>query len=166
MADQPGSEITSDYRIVADRLIGAATSDHQAWERLAHLTDYYPRRLSGSQMLEDAIDWSVNKLKEDGIPEVRTQEVQVPHWVRGVEYARVLSPVPMELPMLGLGGSVGTGGSPIRAEVLIVSSFEDLERRADEASGRIVVWNVPFTDYGATVQYRARGAIDRMLAVK
>lgn len=160
MADQPGSEITSDYRIAAGRLIEAATSDHQAWERLAHLTDYYPRRLSGSQMLEDAIDWSVNKLKEDGIPEVRTQEVQVPHWVRGDEYARVLSPVPKELPMLGLGGSVGTGGEPVTAQVLVVGSFQELEDRADEARGRIVVWNVPFTDYGATVQYRGRGAIE------
>jgi carboxypeptidase Q len=153
-------DLTAGYRAAADRIIEAATADHHAWNRLAHLTDYYPHRLGGSQMLEDALDWSVKTLSEDGISKVWTQDVPVPHWVRGREHARVLHPVPKELPMLGLGGSVGTGGEPIIAEVLIVGSFQELEDRADEADGRIVVWNVPFTDYGATVQYRGRGAVE------
>jgi carboxypeptidase Q len=43
--------------------------------------------------------------------------------------------------------------------VLVVSSFDDLERRAADARGRIVLFDVPFTTYGETVQYRVRGAI-------
>jgi carboxypeptidase Q len=60
--------------------------------------------------------------------------------------------------MLGLGGSIGTPEAGITAEVLVVGSFEDLEARKDEAAGKIVLFNVPFTSYGRTVQYRTNGA--------
>lgn len=48
--------------------------------------------------------------------------------------------------------------SGIKAEVLVVESFEELKRRAGEAVGRIVVFNQPFVSYGETVAYRAYGA--------
>jgi carboxypeptidase Q len=42
---------------------------------------------------------------------------------------------------------------------LVVESFAELERRAGEARGKIVLFDVPFTSYGETVQYRSRGAV-------
>jgi carboxypeptidase Q len=65
----------------------------------------------------------------------------------------------MDLPMLGLGGSVGTPPEGIRAEVLVVGSFEELELRGDQAKGKIVLLNAPFTSYGQTVTYRVVGAV-------
>jgi carboxypeptidase Q len=59
--------------------------------------------------------------------------------------------------MLGLGNSVGTPRGGIEAEALVVSDFEDLERQKDKARGRIVVFNVPFTNYRETVEYRVNG---------
>ena len=56
--------------------------------------------------------------------------------------------------MLGLGGTIGTPPSGITADVLVVTSFDDLKARAAEARGKIVLFDVPFTNYGATVQYR------------
>jgi carboxypeptidase Q len=44
--------------------------------------------------------------------------------------------------------------------VLVVRSFDDLAAKAAEARGKIVLFDVPFTGYGATVQYRSRGAIE------
>jgi carboxypeptidase Q len=61
--------------------------------------------------------------------------------------------------MLGLGGSVGTPAEGLRAEVLVVESFAELEERAAEARGKIVLFDAPFTSYGQTVQYRGRGAV-------
>jgi carboxypeptidase Q len=61
--------------------------------------------------------------------------------------------------MLGLGGSVGTPPDGLTAEVLVVSSFDELERRRDQARGRIVLFDVPFTTYGQTVRYRTAGAV-------
>jgi carboxypeptidase Q len=83
----------------------------------------------------------------------------VPHWVRNEESLRLVEPVPADLPMLGLGGSVATPPGGLTAEVLVVDSFEDLEARADAARGRIVLFDVPFTTYGETVQYRTAGAV-------
>jgi carboxypeptidase Q len=62
--------------------------------------------------------------------------------------------------MLGLGSSIGTPSAGITAPVLAVSSFDDLKHRAAEARGKIVLYDVPFTTYGQTVQYRTRGAIE------
>jgi carboxypeptidase Q len=61
--------------------------------------------------------------------------------------------------MLGLGGSIATPPGGIRAEVLVVSSFDELEQRASEAQGKIVLFDAPFTSYGQTVAYRSQGAI-------
>jgi carboxypeptidase Q len=84
--------------------------------------------------------------------------VMVPRWVRGRESLEVVTPFPRPLVMLGLGGSVGTPPEGIEAEVLVVSSFDELERQAAEARGRIVVFDVPYTTYGETVRYRSSGA--------
>jgi carboxypeptidase Q len=62
--------------------------------------------------------------------------------------------------MLGLGGSVGTPRAGITAPVLVVSSFEELERRKEDARGKIVLFDAPFVDYGVSVAYRRAGAVE------
>jgi carboxypeptidase Q len=81
----------------------------------------------------------------------------VPKWVRGAESLTLVSPGPRPLPVLGLGGSVGTPPGGIEADALVVSTFAELESRAGDARGRIVVFNAPYTNYGETVQYRSSG---------
>jgi carboxypeptidase Q len=147
------------YRDAATRLINAALEDSAAYLRLAELVDRFGHRFSGSESLERAIDWILAEMKADGLENVRGEPVMVPRWVRGEESARLVEPRSVELPMLGLGGSVATPGGGITAEVLIVSSFAELEQRADEAQGKIVLFDVPFTGYGQTVQYRTNGAV-------
>lgn len=146
------------YRADADRLIDAALGDSAAYARLAHLTDTFGPRLSGSDNLEQAIDWILAEMRRDGLDAVRGEPVMVPHWVRGDESAEMTSPRRQRLGMLGLGMSVGTPPEGIEAPVLVVSSFEELTRRKEEARGRIVVFDAPFTTYGETVRYRTTGA--------
>jgi carboxypeptidase Q len=151
--------VAARYRAVADRIIDAALADSGAYQRLAELTDRFGPRLSGTDNLERALDWILAQMKRDGLDRVRGEPVMVPHWVRGEESAQLIEPRPRELPMLGLGGSVGTPPDGITAEVMVVGSWEELLRRGTEAQGKIVLFNVPFTDYGTTVQYRSRGAV-------
>jgi carboxypeptidase Q len=61
--------------------------------------------------------------------------------------------------MLGLGGSIATPPEGITADVMVVTSYDDLARRAAEAKGKLVLFNVPFTNYGETVRYRTGGAV-------
>jgi carboxypeptidase Q len=146
------------YRDPSSRLIGAALADTAAWSRLAELTDTFGHRLSGSKGLEDAITWALAEMKRDGLEDVRGERVMVPHWVRGRESADLVSPVRHPLVMLGLGNSVGTPPGGIEAEAVVVRSFDDLDARGTALKGRIVVYNVPWTNYGETVRYRSSGA--------
>jgi len=147
------------YRPAADSLIRAATADSAAWNRIAELVDGFGPRFSGTPELERAIDWVLAQMQADGLENVHAEPVMVPRWVRGRESATLLAPRETELHMLGLGGSIGTPAEGIEAEVLVVGSFDELQRRAAEARGRIVLFDVPFTTYGETVQYRGTGAI-------
>ncbi len=151
------SALIARYRPVAERIIASATRDSAAWQRLALMVDTYGHRLSGSPSLEQAIDWMLGQMKQDGLERVRGEPVMVPHWVRGEESAELIQPRRMNLPMLGLGMSVGTPDSGITAPVLVVSDFAELNRRAAEAKGKIVLFDAPFVTYGRTVQYRVRG---------
>jgi carboxypeptidase Q len=150
--------IADEYGDVARRIIAAALGDSSAYARLEVLVDRFGHRFSGSDELERALDWILAEMRADGLEHVRGEPVMVPRWVRGAESATLIEPRARALPMLGLGGSVGTPPEGITAEVIVVGSWEELEARADDAQGKIVLYNVPFTTYGRTVQYRVDGA--------
>lgn len=148
------------YQRDANRIIEAATGTHRAYERLGDLVDTFGHRLSGSVALEQAIDWIVQQMENDGLDNVRTDHVMVPHWERGQESVIMTLPRVMPMPMLGLGGSIGTPVGGIKAEVMVVNSFEELNQRKEEAAGRIVLYDVEFTTYGETGLYRRQGAVE------
>jgi carboxypeptidase Q len=156
---QPDGPVARQYRAVADRIIDGALADSAAaWTKLARFTDYSGNRFTGTPALERGIDWVIAEMKKDGLDSVRGEPAMVPHWVRGKESATLVQPPVANLPMLGLGGSVGTPKGGITADVLVVTSFDDLTAKAAQARGRIVLFDVPFTQYGATVRYRGGGA--------
>ena len=142
----------------AERLLKAALADDFAWQRLAEMTDSFGSRFSGSDNLERAIAWAVATMKADGLENVRTEPVMVPRWIRGHESAEILGPPNRPVAMLGLGGTVATPPEGIQAEVLAVSSFDDLRVKQADAHGRIVLFDVPFTTYQETVAYRTGSA--------
>jgi carboxypeptidase Q len=147
-----------DYRAAAGRIIGAALTSDKAYVRLSHLTDHIGHRLSGSPALERAVAWAIDEMKKDGLDHVRGEKVMVPHWVRGEESAEILTPISRKMSMLGLGNSVATPAEGITAEAVVVRNFDELEALGERVRGKIVVYNAPFTNYGATARYRSSGA--------
>jgi carboxypeptidase Q len=145
------------YRATAGRIIGAALVSDHAYTRLAYLTDNIGNRLSGSKSLERAIEWALAEMKRDGLDNVRGEKVMVPHWVRGEESLELTAPQQLKLSLLGLGNSVGTPAEGIAAEAVVVRNFAELDALGEKVRGKIVVYNAPFTNYGATVQYRGAG---------
>ncbi|KAG5856784.1 hypothetical protein ANANG_G00011550 [Anguilla anguilla] len=156
-------EEISGYAEVAQKIIDLAVygdARNRSYEKLAKFTDTVGHRLSGSRNLEHAIEYMYNALTKDGLDNVHLEPVKIPHWVRGKESAVILRPRNHPLAILGLGSSVGTPREGIKAEVLVVKSFDELKQRASEAEGRIVVYNQPFVSYGETVKYRSSGAAE------
>jgi len=156
-ADGPAAWV-GEYQAPATRLINEATRDQFAWDRLSVLTDTIGHRLSGTPELDRAIAWAVSEMNRDGLENVHTEKVMVPHWVRGAESAEMTSPSKHAFAMLGLGGSVGTPRDGIEAAVVVLHGFEELEAHASSVRGQIVLLNVPFTNYGETSRYRRAGA--------
>ena len=154
-------EIDPEGRIAtaAGPLREAAAASSVGYETLAELCDNYGHRLSGTQTLEDAIDWAAGKMREFGFVNVHKEPVEVPVWVRNAESLEILSPAHHRLAMLGLGRSVGTPAEGITAPITRVGSFDELESLPDEEiEGRIVLFDAHFEGYGETVRYRSRGA--------
>ena len=150
--------IADRYRATANRMIATEFADSSAWNRLAEMTDKFGNRLSGSASLERTIDWMLVQMKDDGLENVHGEKVMVPHWVRGEESASLIAPRATPLHMIGLGRSIGTVKAGITAPVMVVGSFDELTKRAAEAKGKIVLFDVPFTSYGETVRYRFSAA--------
>ena len=157
----------SEYQPTVDKIIKAARQENDSYMKLQELCDDIGCRLSGSPELEKAIDWAVQSMQEDGHENVRKEPVNVPKWVRGKETCELVSPRPMVIQMLGLGGSIGTGAEGIEADVIVVDSKEELDQLPDEAiQGKIVVFNSAMprfsetegSGYGSTVIYRSNGA--------
>jgi len=150
--------LSEQYRESASKLIDAALLDQGGMEKLAYLCDRIGNRLSGSPALERAVTWAAAQMKADGLANVVTPRVKVPHWVRGNENAALIEPVARPLTIMGLGGSVGTPKRGITAVVVPVSSFEDLEKLGrNGVEGKIVLFNVPYDGYNRTVVYRTSG---------
>jgi len=144
------------HRETAGRILGRALVDEGAFRKLEYLTTRIGNRLSGSPGLEKAVAWAHEGMKNEGLEGARLQPVKVPRWVRGREWARVVSPAGRELPMLGLGMSVGTPKEGITAPVVVVRSFEELLALGREkVEGKIVA-------FAPTGRLRPHGAVPQL----
>ncbi len=159
-ASPPPEDPLAPYRDPAAAILGEALLSPEPYATLEELCDRFGNRLSGSETLENAIEWAKGEMEAQGLENVHLEEVTVPHWVRGEERAWITTATTRhELSILGLGMSVGTPVEGIEAEVVVVSSFDELHELGEEAvRGRIVLYDVPFTSYGKTVRYRVQGA--------
>lgn len=68
--------------------------------------------------------------------------VLVPQWIRGDEQGFMVSPRMHKLKILGLGPTPGTETTGLMADVVVVSSFDELNSKASEVS----CWQVPILD--------------------
>ncbi len=144
-----------------------------SYNNLYFLTKKIGGRLAGSPQMVLAEKWGYAALQEAGADNVRLQQCMVPHWVRGgkdkaaVFYKNdkgVQQSIPVNV--LALGNSIGSGPKGIKAQVVRVNDFDELEAKKNDLKGKIVFYNVPFDDtllatfqaYGKNVVYRGIGA--------
>jgi hypothetical protein len=142
----------------------------KAYENLRNLTKKVGSRLTASPGYYKAESWGQQALKDAGADKVYLQECIVPHWVRGGKdegkYFAGKDSKGKPLDVLALGNSNGTGPKGITAPVVLIKSFEELEKRKDEVKGKIVFYNykfnsrfvLTFQSYGDAVRYRGQGA--------
>ena len=160
------------------RLADTILTDGSAWANLRTLTKKVGARLSGSPGYYKAEKWGQAALGDALADKIWLQECMVPHWIRGGKDSasfwgglvggRGSSMVydVQGLDVIALGNSLGTGPKGITAPVVLINSFDELERRKDEVKGKIVFYNYHFNPlfietfqaYGDAVRYRGAGA--------
>jgi len=154
------------------RILAESLRSGQAYSKLQALCTRAPKRLSGSPGAEVALAWAKQALETDGLENVRFEDCMVPVWERG-KLARLAVTEPTgaretQLPILALGGSIGTPEKGVEGPLLVVTSFEELAAKAAQAKGAIVLFNRPmdpalldpFEAYGGAVGQRSRGAVE------
>ena len=161
----------ADYREDVERIVAEGLRNGRAFELLTELCTKAPHRLAGSQGAARAVDWAEETMKALGFENVRREACTVPHWERGeVQTLSVATPGSARstpLPILALGGSVGTPVEGITADVVEVHSLDELRELGEAARGKIVFFNrpmdpsvAPFRAYGGAVDQRSSGAVE------
>lgn len=71
-------------RLYAHMINGTGVGEAYRW--LADITDTFGHRHVGSKSLDDAIDFIVDRLRNDGFDNVHTEDVpNLPNWRRGAD---------------------------------------------------------------------------------
>ena len=136
----------------------------KAYENLRHLTKKIGGRLAGSPQMTIAEQWGEQVMRTSGADRVIMQECKVPHWVRGGE-DKAEATGGKKLDVIALGNSMGSGKKGVKAEVLLVNSYDELEKKREEVKDKIVFYNYKFNptyiqtfrSYGDASQYRGSG---------
>lgn len=151
------------------KIYDEALTRGESYSLLRELTTKAPARLSGSPNAAAAVEWSRHVMEQFGFDSVWLQPVMVPHWVRGnKEVAKAITKKQgtVDLTVLALGGSIGTGAQGISTQVVEVKDFEELKNLGEKGvKGKIVFFNRPmdptliqtFSAYGGAVNQRGAG---------
>ncbi len=149
---------------ISDNILTSKSS----YNNLHHLTKKVGARLAGSKQMVMAEQWGYKALQAAGADTVYFQECRVPVWQRGgTDKAHVVTPKGKRpLQVVALGNTLGSGKAGVKAPVVVVKNWADLEARKDNIKGKIVFYSVGFDErhvrtfqaYSESVQYRGAGA--------
>lgn len=158
------------------RIQAAALASDYAYRQTAYLSNNIGARLTGSKQAERAVRYVADEMRKLGL-EVRLQKLTVPHWVRGeergelTEWDGATAGTTQKIVLTALGGSVATNEKGLIAEIVVVESYDELNKLGAKAvEGKIVLFNVKWdrtlsdlnqagAAYGQVAQYRGGGAI-------
>ncbi len=166
------SSVTAPYDSIAREIVRTGLGQDEAIGMLRDLCINVGPRLTGSPGAAKGVAWAVAKMKELGFQNVHTEPVMVPHWLRGpveeASYMTDASSKPIALHIAALGGSVATPKKGLTAEIIEITSWDQLKAIGDRAKGKIVFFNRPMDRslistgqaYGRAVDQRGRGAVE------
>ena len=164
--------VNKEDSLIIKKIYDTALLEGKSYDWLDYLSNQIGGRLSGSLHAEKAVKYTETELKELGLDKVWLQPVMVPKWTRGAkEYAYIETApgVTSTTEICALGGSVSTPLGGLKAQVIEVTSLDEIEKLGEEnIKGKIVFYNRPmqanliqtFKAYGGCVDQRYAGAME------
>ena len=167
-----------------DKRIAAALRDEalegtKAYALVEELTTTIGPRLAGTPADHAAVAWAEARMKAMGFDKVWREPVSFPLWQRGYGSAALIvggttsnddagsgdAAIEQPLEVTALGGSVGTGGAPLEAEVIAFADLAALQAAPDGSlAGKIAFIGFRMerkrdgSGYGPAVGARSNGA--------
>ncbi len=143
-------------------------TEGMCYDWLTELTTDVGARLAGSEGSVKGVQFMEDLMNTLGFDKVWKQECKVNYWDRGdIEEVYLTYPKIQKLNALSLGNMIGTNGQLLEADILEVTSLDEVETLGNElVKGKIVFYNRPmdptqirtFNAYGGAVDQRVYGA--------
>ena len=130
----------------ADEKILAGVHDHnEIMSNLEYLSDMIGQRLTGSENLKKANDWTKQRFTDYGLANPHLESWTIAHvWTRGTATARILTPAEHPLTIASYAWAANTDG-PVRGPVVYVKAekMEDLDQYKGKLKDAIVITSEP-----------------------
>ena len=139
-ADNPYPYAGDDARILTE-----IQNNSEAMANLEYLSDSIGARLTGTDGLKRANDWTKQKFTEYGLTNVHLEPWKVERtWARGSAHARILAPAEHPLTIVSAAWSPGTPGA-VRGPVVYFDAKEkkDFEKYRGKLKGAILIYTEP-----------------------
>jgi hypothetical protein len=151
-AQQVSSQRTADqqqsYRKameVADQQIADEVKTRsELMKNLEYLTTQIGPRLTGSQQMQQASDWTLKRFRDYGV-DAHLESAEIEHsWTRGIETAEIESPIRRTIGIRALGWSKATNGEVSGKVIgLDLHTPSDLNRYKGKLKGAVVLARAP-----------------------
>jgi len=147
-----------------------ALTEGYGYNILRHLTQKEGHRLAGSEGAAAAVEYTKQVMQDEGLDTVWLQECMVPRWDRGApSQVRIVNSQQIGTKMLNsitLGNTTSTPPTGLTADIVEVTSLEEVDQMGSLIHGKIVFYNRPadptqyrtFNAYGGAVDQRVFGA--------
>jgi len=127
------------------QIVDEAMNNSRVMENLEYLCYMIGPRLTGTEQMKKANEWTAKKFREYGLVNVAQESWMFGYpWFRGHEHARIIKPHVLPLTVAQIGFTPGTNG-PKRGEVVVLKpgSVKDLERYKGKLKGKYVLLGEP-----------------------
>jgi carboxypeptidase Q len=143
---QQGARPAKNPFAAADEKILVEVHDHnEIMSNLEYLSDMIGQRLTGSENLKKANEWTKQKFADYGLGNPHLESWTIAHiWTRGTATARIVAPAEQPLTIASYAWAANTDG-PLRGPVVYVKAdkVEDLEQYKGKLKGAIVITSEP-----------------------
>src|ERR1700722_11274655 len=143
---QQGAPPAKNPFATADEKILAEVHDHnEIMSNLEYLSDMIGQRLTGSENLKKANEWTKQRFTDYGLANPHLESWTIAHiWTRGTATARILTPTEHPLTIASYGWAANTEG-PVHGPVVYVKAekLEDLDQYKGKLKGAIVITSKP-----------------------
>lgn len=145
----PAQELTAaeaQAKALDQAILAEAKTKSEIMANLTYLSDMIGPRLTGSENLRRANDWTAEKMKSYGLENVHLEPYEIPvGWERGTATARFIEPSPgRPILIASAGWSPGTKGK-IEADVVIFKATkrEDLAQYKGKLKNAVILRGEP-----------------------